>query len=334
MDNEQDLYDLTIIGGGTTGLFGAYYAGMRDMKTKILEYHSDIGGKVSFFYPEKMIYDVGGIPGVMGEELVEQMKDQALSVHPELVTGVYVTSLQKQADGTFAIRTSDNQTHYSKTVLLATGFGTFDMVPLNVEERTEYENHSIHYTINHMDQFSNKTVMVVSSGRIGIDWALALESRAEKVYLINKGDTFQHVSDADLTALQQSTVEVSTQSSVTSLTGSGQQLTQAEVYHQQEDTSRSLKIDHILVYEGLKMEKAPFEDWGLDTDKNRLTVKNNMETSEEGVFAAGDAVNYPNKTTLIASGYSEAMTAVNSAKTHIEPTASKQVYSTVVYRKK
>lgn len=55
MDKQLDIYDVTIIGGGPTGLFTAFYSGMRDMKTKIIEYLPVLGGRVTYFYPEKLI---------------------------------------------------------------------------------------------------------------------------------------------------------------------------------------------------------------------------------------------------------------------------------------
>ncbi|WP_431801839.1 NAD(P)/FAD-dependent oxidoreductase [Halobacillus andaensis] len=127
-------FDVTIIGGGTTGLYTAFYCGMRDMKTKIIEYKSDLGGKVSFFYPEKKIYDVGGFYGVRGEDLVESVEKQALSVQPEIVTGEQIASIEKVEDGSFILTTTAGARHFSKTVIVASGLGTFDMEGVDLPE--------------------------------------------------------------------------------------------------------------------------------------------------------------------------------------------------------
>ena len=63
MMNSEQLYDVTIIGGGPAGLFSAFYSGFREMKTKIIEFQPYLGGKVHV-YPEKMIWDVGGLTPV------------------------------------------------------------------------------------------------------------------------------------------------------------------------------------------------------------------------------------------------------------------------------
>ena len=57
--------DVTIIGGGSAGLFTAFYSGMRDLSTRIIEFQPNLGGKIHI-YPEKMIWDVGGITPKVG----------------------------------------------------------------------------------------------------------------------------------------------------------------------------------------------------------------------------------------------------------------------------
>ena len=54
----QNIYDVTVIGGGPAGLFSAFYAGLREMKTKIIDGQEKLGGKVHL-YPQKMIWDIG-----------------------------------------------------------------------------------------------------------------------------------------------------------------------------------------------------------------------------------------------------------------------------------
>ncbi|BBP87932.1 hypothetical protein BsIDN1_15500 [Bacillus safensis] len=59
MTDQLELFDVTIIGGGPAGMYTAFYSGMRDLKTKVLEYNESLGGKI-LLYPEKVIWDVGG----------------------------------------------------------------------------------------------------------------------------------------------------------------------------------------------------------------------------------------------------------------------------------
>ena len=53
----MDIYDITIIGAGPAGMFAAFYAGMRQAKTKIIDTLPQLGGQLATLYPEKYIYD-------------------------------------------------------------------------------------------------------------------------------------------------------------------------------------------------------------------------------------------------------------------------------------
>ena len=55
---KRDLKDITIVGGGPTGLFGAFYAGLRGLSTRIIDSLPDLGGQLVALYPENYIYDV------------------------------------------------------------------------------------------------------------------------------------------------------------------------------------------------------------------------------------------------------------------------------------
>ena len=66
----DDLFDLTIIGAGPVGLFGAFYAGMRGMKVKLVDSLAELGGQLSALYPDKYIYDMAGFPKVIARDLV------------------------------------------------------------------------------------------------------------------------------------------------------------------------------------------------------------------------------------------------------------------------
>ena len=70
--------DLTIIGGGPTGLFAAFYAGMRGISVRIIDSLPDLGGQLTALYPEKYIYDVGGFPRILARDLAKALIEQGL----------------------------------------------------------------------------------------------------------------------------------------------------------------------------------------------------------------------------------------------------------------
>ena len=91
----EEIYDLTIIGGGPVGLFGLFYAGMREMKTKVIDSLQELGGQLIAIYPEKYIYDMPGFPKVKAKDLVREMVEQGLQYGATTALGEMVQTLQR-----------------------------------------------------------------------------------------------------------------------------------------------------------------------------------------------------------------------------------------------
>lgn len=70
-------YDIAIIGAGPAGLYAAYYAGFRGLKTALLDGLPQVGGQISTMYPEKLIHDVAGFSGIKGADFVSNLLKQS-----------------------------------------------------------------------------------------------------------------------------------------------------------------------------------------------------------------------------------------------------------------
>ncbi len=72
----ENIYDITIIGAGPSGLFAGFYAGMRKNKVQIIDSLEIPGGQLTALYPEKTIHDVPGYFAVKAETLVTDLVKQ------------------------------------------------------------------------------------------------------------------------------------------------------------------------------------------------------------------------------------------------------------------
>ncbi|WP_367181928.1 NAD(P)/FAD-dependent oxidoreductase, partial [Ferroplasma sp.] len=95
-------YDLVIIGAGPTGLFATFLAGLRDIKSVTLEALDYTGGQIPELYPEKMVYDVQGIPRINATELRDRMYEQAKLFDGEIKLSSKVTDIIPD-DGKFTV---------------------------------------------------------------------------------------------------------------------------------------------------------------------------------------------------------------------------------------
>ena len=142
----QDVYDLTIVGAGPSGLFATFYSGLRQMNTKPIDALEELGGQVAVLYPEKYIYDVGGFPKVMGKELVKGMVEQALKFNPTVVLGERIVSIQdgrRRLDP--ARERANGHVHLSRTVLIAAGVGAFSPNTTDAKEPPPTRGRACYY---------------------------------------------------------------------------------------------------------------------------------------------------------------------------------------------
>ncbi|WP_164669524.1 NAD(P)/FAD-dependent oxidoreductase [Virgibacillus doumboii] len=318
MSNQHDVYDVTIIGGGPVGLFTAFYSGMREMKTKIIEYLPFLGGKVPYFYPEKIIRDIGGIANISGEKLTDQLIEQAMTFNPAVVLGEQCTNMKKLDDGTFMLTSDNGAKHYTRTVILATGFGTLNSVKLDLPEASQFEAGNLHYTIRRLENFRGKRVLISGGGNSAVDWANELESIAEQVALVYRKTDFPGIENS-VSKMKNASVDVKTPYVVHRLTGENGHITNIMVKNLQTGEVETLEVDALIVNHGFEIALGPVAEWGMEMADGTIAVNGQMTTSVPGIFAVGDIANYNHKLQLIAGGFNEGPIAVNSAKLHIQP---------------
>ncbi|OZI11216.1 ferredoxin--NADP(+) reductase [Bacillaceae bacterium SAS-127] len=332
MELNNQVFDITIIGGGPVGLFTAFYAGLRQASVKIIESLPQLGGQLATLYPEKYIYDVAGFPKVTAQQLVDQLIEQMNAFDVTVCLGQAVDSIEKQEDGVFKL-TTNQEVHYSKTIIITAGNGAFQPRKLSLEETEAYEQENLHYFVKDMTPFTGKRVVIFGGGDSALDWALMLEPIAEKVTLVHRRDQFR-AHEHSVKLLNQSQIEVLTPFVPKQLIGE-QEIQQVIVENVKDQEQQIIDIDAVLVTYGFVSSLGPIKDWGLHIDKNAIVVNSKMETNIAGIYAAGDICTYEGKVKLIASGFGEAPTAVSNAKVYIDPKAKVQpLHSTSVMGEK
>ncbi|WP_419882096.1 NAD(P)/FAD-dependent oxidoreductase [Peribacillus sp. B-H-3] len=319
MEENEQVFDITIIGGGPVGLFTAFYGGMRQATVKIIESLPQLGGQLSALYPEKYIYDVAGFPKVRAQELVNNLKEQMSKFEQEVVLEQSVQRLEKQADGIFKL-TTEKGIHYSKTIIITAGNGAFQPRRIELEDAVKYEGKNLHYFIDDLNQFAGKKVVVFGGGDSAVDWALMLEPIAEKVTIVHRRDKFRaHEHSVD--NLKNSKVDIKTPFVPAEFIGNEDKITQVVVEGANGEDKEVIDVDSVIVNYGFVSSLGPIKEWGLDIQKNTIVVNSKMETNIPGIYAAGDICTYDGKVKLIASGFGEAPTAINNAKQYIDPKA-------------
>ncbi|WP_058829218.1 NAD(P)/FAD-dependent oxidoreductase [Paenibacillus polymyxa] len=325
MTESLELYDVTIIGGGPAGMYTAFYSGMRDMKTKLIEAKHELGGRMRI-YPEKMIWDVGGVTPILCEKLIDRLEQQARTFEPTIVLGQQITGLERQEDGTFLLTSATGEQHWTRTIVLAVGYGILKMAKLEIEGADRYEVTNLHYTVQELEPFRDKHVLISGGGNSAVDWANELESIAASVTVVHRRDHFGG-HEKNVARMKSSSVRVLTPYAVGQLhSNNGETIEQVTINHVDTGETEILNVDAVIVNHGLKSDFGPLRDWGLDMGEWHARVSDKLETNLPGIFAAGDFVEYGSKLYLIAGTFTDAALALNSAKLYIDPTADKAAY--------
>ncbi|GGM32451.1 NAD(P)/FAD-dependent oxidoreductase [Dactylosporangium sucinum] len=307
--------DLAIVGAGPAGLFAAYYAGFRGLSTAVIDALPEPGGQVTAMYPEKMIFDVAGFPGIRGRDLVANLVEQAAQFNPEYVLGVRADELS-YVDDRPVLALSDGQQLRCGAVLITGGLGSFTARPLPAA--AEFGGDGVIFFVPHLADLTGHDVVIVGGGDSAFDWALALQPIAKSVTLVHRRDRFRaHAST--VAKVQSLPIEIVVNAEVSRIHGEGRCAGVDVTVRGAEP--RTLPADTIVAALGFTADLGPLAGWGLELDKRHIKVDSTTATNLPRVFAAGDISEYPGKVRLIAVGFGEAATAVNNAAIIIDPSA-------------
>ena len=314
----ENIYDITIIGGGPVGLWAAFYAGLRGMDVKIIESLSELGGQPAVLYPEKKIYDIPAYPVTTGAELtahlieqLERFKDRtAICLKEEVQTF-------EKSDGVFHIQTNKAK-HLSRAIIIACGNGAFAPRPLGLDGEEAYADTNLFYNVHKLNQFSGKKVVICGGGDSAVDWANALEPIAESVTVVHRRESFR-AHEHSVEVMEASSVRVLTPYVPVAISGENGRATGLTLQKIKSDETLDLPLDALIVSFGFSTNNKNLKNWNLDYKRSSIHVSQTMQTSLEGVFAIGDAADYEGKVELIATGFGEAPIAVNEAIKYAYP---------------
>ena len=316
----HDMKDITIIGGGPTGIFALFYAGMRGATAQIVDALPQLGGQLTALYPEKYVFDVAGFPKVLAKDLVRQLADQAAQFGGPTHLGQHVTGLET-ADGHFVLVT-DQARFPTRSIVIAAGIGAFSPRRLPQAVAAPWYGRGIHDVVLEPREFHGRHVVIVGGGDSAFDWAAQLAGKAAHVHIVHRSDRFRaHQATIDevgrAVAAGQATVH--TFHELSDVHAEGDRMTGISIRDTKTKAVTRIAADAVLPMLGFVSDIGPLATWGLMLEKDEIVVNSQMETGRAGIWAAGDITTYPGKLKLIATGFAEAAAAVNQAVHHVYP---------------
>ncbi|MFZ5916375.1 MAG: NAD(P)/FAD-dependent oxidoreductase [Chloroflexota bacterium] len=315
----QDIFDITIVGGGPSGLFAAFYAGLRSARTKIIDSLPQLGGQLAALYPDKYIYDIPGFPQVLARDFVDRQVEQAMAFGPTVCLNEKVIRLHPREDGLIELTTEPGNVHLSRAAIIAAGVGAFVPRTLDLPDLKRMEGKGVYYFVKDLDAFRGKRVLVIGGGDTALDWSLGLLGIARQVSLVHRRDRFR-AHEGSIQELLGSPSKIYLFHELKALHGEDR-VQAATIFDNRNNQELTLDVDAVVLGLGFLANLGPIKEWGLQIVQNSILVGGNMQTNLPGVYAVGDITTYEGKIKLIATATAEAAVAVNFAKTHIDPDA-------------
>ncbi|HYN83411.1 MAG TPA: NAD(P)/FAD-dependent oxidoreductase [Gemmatimonadaceae bacterium] len=311
---------MTIIGGGPTGLFASFYAGMRGATAQIVDTLPQLGGQLTALYPEKYIFDVGGYRQILAKDLVNALADQAGQFNFPSFLNQHVTGLE-QENGHFVLVTETDR-FPSRSVIIAAGIGAFTPRRLPQACAEPWYGRGIFDNVADPELFRDQRIVIIGGGDTAFDWAHQLRDRAAAVTLVHRSDRYR-AHGATVAEVNAAVVAGRTTllpfHELHDVLSSDDRLTGVTLRDVKTKETRDVEADSVLPMLGFVSDIGPLANWGLTLEKDEIVVNSLMETGRPGIYAAGDITAYPGKLKLIATGFGEAAAAVNQAFHWIYP---------------
>jgi alkyl hydroperoxide reductase subunit F len=291
--SKKDVFDVLIVGGGPAGAAAAIYTARKGIRTGVVA--DRFGGQVLDTLSIENFISVKETDGQKFAVALEQhVKEYDVDIMNTQRASKIVPGKIKE------VHTESGAVLKARSVIISTGARWRE---INVPGEKEYRNHGVAYC-PHCDGplFKGKRVAVIGGGNSGVEAAIDLAGIVEHVTLIEFGAELRAdaVLQRKLATLRN--VKVIKSAQTTEIHGDGKKVNGLSYTDRESGQLHRVDLEGVFVQIGL----VPNTEWLKGTiDLSRhgeIEVDAKGQTSETGVFAAGDVTTVPYKQIVIAVG--------------------------------
>lgn len=296
MDNGSDVRNLVIVGSGPAGYTAAIYAARADLKPLVYEGSVTAGG--ALMNTTEVENFPGFTDGIMGPDLMDNMRKQAKRFGAELITDDIVE--MDLAGGIKVLKDGSGNTIRAKAVILAMG-SAYKEIGLENEKRLSGRGVSWCATCDGFF-FRDQEIAVVGGGDSAMEEANFLTKFASKVVLIHRRDTLKASKIMAERAQANPKIEFLWNTEVIDVLGE-QKVSGLKLRNTVDGTESEQAFTGLFVAIGhdprSELVQGKVE---LDAERYVTVGGHSTRTSVEGVFACGDLVDHTYRQAITAAG--------------------------------
>lgn len=292
----SEIHEVVIVGSGPAGYTAAVYAARAQLNPIVYEGSVTAGG--ALMNTTEVENFPGFEHGIMGPDLMDQMRKQALRFGAKLITNDIV---EMKLDSDIKIlKDGSGNTVQAKAVILATG-SAYKEIGLENEKRLSGRGVSWCATCDGFF-FRNQEIAVVGGGDSAMEEANFLTKFASKVYLIHRRDSLRASKIMAERAQANPKIEFIFNTEVIDVLGDDKVVglslrnTVTGETSQKDVTGLFVAIGHLPRSELLKGQIT------LDNEGYVVVDGRSTRTNLAGVFACGDLVDHTYRQAITAAG--------------------------------
>lgn len=275
-------YDVIIIGAGPAGLAAAIYTGRTRLNTLVLEKGMP-GGQILM---TDFVENYPGFPdGVVPFELMDSFRKHAEKFGAE-ITADEAKEIKKE-DNLWKV-VGNRGEYEARAVIIATG-SNYSRLGLPGEGKLTGRGVSFCATCDGAF-FREKDIAVVGGGDNALNEAVFLTKFCRSLKLIHRRDKLRGAKMLQERVLANEKIEVLWNTVVEEISGEDS-LGSITIRNVKDDTTRKLDLDGLFISIGT-IPNSSFVKGLVDMDEwGAIKVSQKMETSQPGLYAAGDVTN-------------------------------------------
>jgi thioredoxin reductase (NADPH) len=298
--------NVIIIGSGPAGLTAALYTARANLKPLVIE-GLEAGGQLML---TTLVENWPGHQnGVMGPDLMAEMRAQAIRFGAEIIQGnVESVSVARRP---FTIRTHDAE-HHARSLIVATG-ASARLLGLPSERALMGHGVSTCATCDGFF-FRGKPIAVIGGGDSAMEEAIFLTNFASQVTVIHRRETLRASKIMQDKAFANPKIVFEWNTEVEDVLDAGKGHVHGLVLRNSvTGVRKTLEVEGVFVAIGHTPNTALFSGQ-LDMDANGyLVTRDGTRTNISGVFAAGDVQDHIYRQAITAAG-SGCMAAIDAEK--------------------
>lgn len=284
------MHDLIIIGGASAAQTAAIYAARSGMDVLVVA--DEYGGQIN---NTDIVENYPGIKSISGPDLADRTLEHMREYDVDEEVGQKAVDVRKEND-TFEVELKDGTVFDSYSVIIATG-GSRRKLGLESEEK--YANKGVGYcAVCDGPLYQGEEVAVIGGGYAGTEAAVYLSDIAEKVYVLSRSGVLKG---------EEITIDkVKSTENVEVITGTvdefyGDNLLEGLKYEDKDGEIQDLKVTGAFIEIGT-VPNSGITDLVKTNDAGQIEVNKKLETNVDGLYAAGDVVDWGAQQWVVSAG--------------------------------